>query len=144
MGQMHDGLYLLQDSSISQAVNSLADFLSKHNFKSFTGFCSSTLQNNLFSLWHSRLGHPSDVKVHSLSHVFPFLQHCCTKSCTVCPLAKQKRLLFPFDNKRSSHSFDLVHMDVWGHFSVLIFDGHRFFLTMVDDASRAINLMLEP
>ena len=48
MGQMHDGLYLLQDSSISQAINSLADFLSKHNFKSFTGFCSSTLQNNLF------------------------------------------------------------------------------------------------
>lgn len=127
MGQMHDGLYLLQDSSISQAINSLADFLSKHNFKSFTGFCSSTLQNNLFSLWHSRLGHPSDVKVHSLSHVFPFLQHCCTKSCTVCPLAKQKRLPFPFDNKRSSHSFDLVHMDVWGPFSVLIYDGHRFF-----------------
>ena len=28
-------------------------------------------------------------------------------------------------------------MDVWGPFSVLIFDGHRFFLTVVDDASRA-------
>ena len=144
MGQMHDVLCLLQGSSISQAINSLADFLPKHNFKSFTGFCSFTLQNNLFSLWHSRLGHPSDVKVHSLSHVFPFLQHCCIKSCTVCPLAKQKRPPFRIDNKRSSHSFDLVRMDVWGPFSVLIFDGHRFFLTMVDDASRAINLMLEP
>ena len=141
---MHNGLYLLQDSSISQAINSLADFLSKHIFKSFTGFCSSTLQNNMFSLWHSRLGHLSDVEVHSLSHVLPFLQHCCTKSCTICPLAKQKRLPFLFDNKRSSHSFDLVHMDVWGPFSILIFDGHRFFLIMVDDASRAINLMLEP
>ena len=52
-------------------------------------------------------------------------------------MAKQKRLPVPFDNKIFSHSFDLVHMDVWGHFSVLIFDGHRFFLTVVDDASRA-------
>ena len=80
----------------------LIDFLSKQNFKSFPSVCSSTLQNNLFSLWHSRLEHPSNVKVQSLSHVLPFLQHCCNKTCTVCPLAKQKRLPFPFDNKRCS------------------------------------------
>ena len=29
MGQMHDGLYLLQDSSLDQATTSLADFISK-------------------------------------------------------------------------------------------------------------------
>ena len=63
MGQMHDGLYLFQDSSLSQATASLTDFLSKQNFKTFTAICSSSLSNNLFSLWHSRLGHPSDVKV---------------------------------------------------------------------------------
>ena len=28
-------------------------------------------------------------------------------------------------------------MDVWGPFSYLTSDGHKFFLTMVDDASRA-------
>ena len=38
MGQMHDGLYLLQDSSLSQATTSLADFLSKHNFRSLLVF----------------------------------------------------------------------------------------------------------
>ena len=76
MGQLHDGLYLLQDSSLPQATTSLTDFLSKQNFKSFTGFCSSNLQNNMFSLWHSRLGHPSNVKIHSLSHVLHFLQNC--------------------------------------------------------------------
>ena len=48
MGQLHDGLYLLQDSSLPQATTPLTDFLSKQNFKSFTGFCSSNLQNNLF------------------------------------------------------------------------------------------------
>ena len=29
MGQMHDGLYLLQDSSLDQATTSLANFISK-------------------------------------------------------------------------------------------------------------------
>ncbi|XP_075636898.1 uncharacterized protein LOC142609167 [Castanea sativa] len=69
MGQMHDGLYLLQGSSLDQATNSLADFLSKQSFKSFSAACSSNLSTNLFSLWHSRLGHPSDVKYYS-SFVF--------------------------------------------------------------------------
>ena len=77
------------------------------------------------------------MKIHFLGHLFPFLQNCCTKDCIVCPLAKQKRLPFPFDNKRAVHSFDLVHMDVWGPFSIPITAGHRYFLTIVDDASKA-------
>ena len=77
------------------------------------------------------------MKLHSLGHLFPFLQNCCAKDCIVCPLAKQKRLPFPFDNKRAFHSFDLFHMDVWGPFSIPTTAGHRYFLTIVDDASRA-------
>ena len=73
----------------------------------------------------------------SLSYVFPFLQNCCTKQCTVFPLAKQKRLSFPFNNKMCDSPFDLVHMDVWGPFSVPTLAGHRYFLTLVDDATRA-------
>ena len=123
MGQMHDGLYLLQESSLSIATESLDDFLLRHKLKSFTTFSSFDSHANLYSLRHSRLGHPSNMKVHSLSHVLPFLQKCCTKDCNICPLAKQKRLPFPFDNKKSDTPFDLVHMDVWGPFSVLTSDG---------------------
>ena len=142
MGQMHDGLYLLQGSSLSIASKSLDEFLLKHKFKSFIAFSSSVSYANLYSLWHSRLGHPSDVKLHSLSHLFPFLQNCCTKDCNVCILAKQKRLPFPFYNKRAIHSFDLVHMDVWGPFSVPTTARHRYFLTIVDNASRATWIFL--
>ena len=112
MSQMHDGLYLLQGSSLSKASKSLDDFLLKNKFNSFTAFSSFVSHANLYSLWHSRLGHPSNMKLHSLGHLFPFLQNCCTKDCIVCPLAKQKRLPIPFDNKRAVHSFDLVHIDV--------------------------------
>ena len=87
---MHDGLYLLQGSSISKASKSLDDFLLKNKFNSFTAFSSSVSPANLYSLWHSRLGHPSNMKLHSLGYLFPFLQNCCTKDCIVCPLAKQK------------------------------------------------------
>ena len=137
MGKMHDGLYLLQGSSLSKASKSLDDFLLRHKFSSFTAFSSSVSHANLYSLWHSGLGHPSNMKLHSLVHLFPFLQNCCTKDYTVCPLAKQKRLPFPFDNKRAVHSFDLVHMDVWGPFSISTTARHIYFLTIVDDASRA-------
>ena len=108
---MHDGLYLLQDLSLSQATASLSNFISKQNFKSFSTACSSSLFANVFSLWHSRLGHPSDVKLHSLSNALPFLKNCCNKPCTVCPLAKQKRIIFPFNNNKCAHPFDLAHMD---------------------------------
>ena len=87
-------------------------------------------------LWHSRLGHPSDVKFQSLGHVLPSLLNCCNKDCIVCSLAKQKRLLFPFDNKMSEFSFDLIHMDEWGPFSVPTSKGFTWFLTIMDDATR--------
>ena len=117
-------------------------FLSKHKIGSFTTFSFNNHHNNLYSLWHSRLGYPSDVKLQSLSNVFPFLQNCCAKQCTVCPLAKQKRLPFPFNNKMCDFPFDLVHMDVWGPFSIPTSNVHRYFLTLVDDATRATWLFL--
>ena len=116
--------------------------MSKHNISSFTAFSSNNAYNNLYSLWHSRLSHPSDVKLQSLSNIFPFLQNCCIKQCTICPLAKQKRLPFPFNNTMCDSSFDLVHMDVWGPFSVPTLAGHRYFLTLVDDATRTTWLFL--
>ena len=52
-------------------------------------------------------------------------------------MAKLKRLPFPFNNKINSCAFDLVHMDVWGLYSTLTSDDFVYFLTVVDDATRA-------
>ena len=100
-------------------------------------FSSTNHHNNLYSLWHSRLGHPSDLKLQSLSNVFPFLQNCCTKQCTVYPLAKHNRLPFLFNNNMCDSPFDLVHMDIWVPFSIHTLDGYRYFLTLVNDATKA-------
>ena len=57
--------------------------------------------------------------------------------CHVCHLAKQKRLMFPISNATSVAPFNLLHIDVWGPFYVPTFEGFRYFLTIVDDHSRA-------
>ena len=56
--------------------------------------------------------------------------------CNVCPLAKQRCLPYISLNKRCSSTFDLLHLDIWGPFSVGSVEGYKFFLTIVDDYSR--------
>jgi len=51
--------------------------------------------------------------------------------------SEQKCLPFPFNNHMSSSAFDLLHMDVWGPYSTPTLDGCKYFLTIVDDATRA-------
>lgn len=48
--------------------------------------------------------------------------------CHVCPLAKQKRLLFISNNNMSKSPFDLVHTYVWGLFAIESVEGYRYFL----------------
>ena len=106
VGHVLEGLYLLQCSSLSQALPSLVDFLSTRYLGSFLAFSSiSSVLNSLSTLWYSRLGHPSDSRLHSLSHFLPVSHNSCNNHCTVCPLAKQKRLLFPSNNNMSHYSF---------------------------------------
>lgn len=37
-----------------------------------------------------------------------------------------------------SSAFDLIHVDVWGPYSIPTHDGYMYFLTIVDDATRSI------
>ena len=59
-----------------------------------------------------------------------------TFDCSVCPLAKQKRLHFPASISSSSSCFDLIHADIWGPYSTPCLNGSKYFLTLVDDHNR--------
>ncbi|XP_038998020.1 uncharacterized protein LOC120123099 [Hibiscus syriacus] len=48
-------------------------------------------------------------------------------SCSVCPLAKQVRLPFTISQSRSSLSFHLIHMDLWGPYKISTHSGHSQF-----------------
>jgi len=91
------------------------------------------------SMWHRRLGHASlqrlDVISDSLGTTKP--KNKGSDYCHVCHLAKQRKLPFPSQNKVCNEIFDLLHIDIWGPFSVETVDGYKYFLTIVDDHSRA-------
>lgn len=87
-------------------------------------------------LWHNRLGHVSFPRMQKLMEQLSCDVSSSKQSpCTVCPLAKQRRLSFDCHNHMSVHPFDLVHADIWGPFHELSYNGFRFFLTLVDDYS---------
>jgi hypothetical protein len=93
-----------------------------------TAFVSSSIKTVKADVWHFRLGHLPQFKLSLLHDVLPFT------ICTVCPLAHQRRLSF-ISTSVSSSIFYLIHVDIWGPFSVQSINGSSYFLTIVDDFS---------
>ncbi|XP_016436401.2 uncharacterized protein LOC107762547 [Nicotiana tabacum] len=96
------------------------------------------------ALWHKRLGHTPKKTLRSIA-VF---QNCAckntTKSCTVCPLAKQTRFHFPLSTTNTNVCFHTLHGDMWRPYRVPTYDGKKYFLTLVDDYSRYCWIFLLP
>lgn len=90
-------------------------------------------------LWHNQLGHPSAKCSRMLQKIlsFSFLANKdpIQDPCLVCPLAKQQRLSFSFNNDFASNLFYLIHCDVQGPYRIPTHAGYRYFLTLVDDCT---------
>ncbi|KAF7841333.1 Retrovirus-related Pol polyprotein from transposon TNT 1-94 [Senna tora] len=89
-------------------------------------------------LMHEKLGHPSDG---ALSHIVGH-NNLCNKTCDTCHLAKQSRLSFPTSQTSTETCFELLHVDIWGPYSISSLVGARFMLTIVDDYSRGVWVFL--
>lgn len=57
--------------------------------------------------------------------------------CNECPTTKFIRLCFPVSTFKTTIFFELLHVDVWGKCKTLTHNNHHYFLTIVDDFSRA-------
>ena len=89
---------------------------------------------------HCRLGHPL---LPLLKKLCPQFSNLLSLDCESCQFAKHHRLSYsPRVNKRASGPFELVHLDVWGSCPVVSPTGFRYFVTFVDDYSRATWLYL--
>ncbi|XP_074362173.1 uncharacterized protein LOC141702369 [Apium graveolens] len=119
LGILVDGLYqLVSDSSTSIS-------------------CSLSVHKNPPSLWHQRLGHiPFNSLIHIPELEVPRDDH--LPHCSVCPLAKQCKLPFPISSSQAANAFDLIHYDVWGPYQTITHSGCRYFLTILDDHTRAL------
>ncbi|KAL4592837.1 hypothetical protein LXL04_005843 [Taraxacum kok-saghyz] len=118
-GKVYEGLYLL-------------DVPQSKSFTTVSANVAVSLQH-----WHSRFGHPSSDKIKMLS------DHLCISNkdnsdsvCPICPLAKQKKLPFVSLNNVAKNPFDILHCDVWGLYQTSSHQGHKYFVTLVDDCTR--------
>ncbi|KAJ3698018.1 hypothetical protein LUZ61_001723 [Rhynchospora tenuis] len=88
-------------------------------------------------LWHQRMGHPSFQLTSFISGV----KNDSSSSkhvCEICLKAKQTRDVFPISLNKANESFELIHCDIWGPYRVASSCGAHYFLTIVDDFSRAV------
>ncbi|GKC26996.1 ribonuclease H-like domain-containing protein [Tanacetum coccineum] len=98
----------------------------------------SNMSNSTLFNWHDRLGHPSDQVLEELKHDLCLKNNIDNKSCEICLKAKQTREPFPLSEHKSTALGELVHLDLWGPYKVVSKEGYRYFLTIVDDYSRAV------
>ncbi|GJZ58577.1 ribonuclease H-like domain-containing protein [Tanacetum coccineum] len=88
--------------------------------------------------WHNRLGHPSDQVLSVLHQDLDISKSSTISACEVCHKAKQTMDPFPLSSHISKHLGELVHLDFWGPYRVPSREGFKYFLTIVDDYSRAV------
>ncbi|GKA70124.1 putative RNA-directed DNA polymerase [Tanacetum coccineum] len=100
-GSENGGLYMFEYvsplSSNSQTIGNLSAicFISK-------------------SMWHTRLGHPSDQAVNMLQQDLNFTKDSHVSPCDICHKAKQTREPFPFSDHQTTEIGELIHLDLWG------------------------------
>ncbi|CAN1347700.1 Retrovirus-related Pol polyprotein from transposon RE2 [Linum perenne] len=89
-------------------------------------------------LWHCRLGHLSNNRTQLLLKCNPDLPVRPMSHCEHCHFSRQKRLPFSLSNYVSTEPFELIHTDIWGPLNTISYDGFSYFLTVVDDHTRAV------
>ena len=120
-GNQCEGLYYFNDQGTqSDSVNNkIIACLSQHD-------------------WHCRLGHPAEPVLNILRDTLKFDSKQKPVACEICHRAKQTRKPFPLSDHITSALGDLVHLDLWGPYKVPSSEGYKYFLTIVDDYTRAV------
>ncbi|GKA21412.1 ribonuclease H-like domain-containing protein [Tanacetum coccineum] len=62
------------------------------------------------SMWHTRLGHPSNQAVSMLQHDLNFTKDSYVSPCDICHKAKQTREPFPFSDHHTTEIGELIHL----------------------------------
>ena len=134
-----DAICLLQDRSTKTMIGAGEERDGVYYFKDVKAALVNRTDGKVVDhlLWHRRLGHPA----FSVLSVLPMCSGVLNKDspghCDVCFRAKQTRDPFPDSLNKAEVCFGLIHVDVWGPYRVPASSGAVYFLTIVDDFSRA-------
>ncbi|GJT23280.1 retrovirus-related pol polyprotein from transposon TNT 1-94 [Tanacetum coccineum] len=144
LGKKRNGLYHLLNIPLDQVdarlrkmvVSSLED-CSLFSSLSLNNKYAYSVFNNTYNLWHHRLGHISASQLKHISCIPKSILNDNDSSCLSCPMAKFTKLPYSLSQSHSNCAFELIHMDIWGPYRVATYDKFKYFLTIVDDYSRA-------
>ena len=107
-----------------------------------SAYAAHDVKPNTRSIWHARLGHPGKGVVDNLSkreliQVSDKSNTDVERRCTACAQGKMPRRSFSTNQKvKNLSKMDLVHSDLCGPMQTNSFGGSRYFLVLVDDATR--------
>ncbi|KAJ4755428.1 Retroelement pol polyprotein-like [Rhynchospora pubera] len=118
VGELKDGVYYYHQPTSAQVFH--------------------TSGGNTYELWHRRMGHPSTQITSILPGVEKNSSSTLKSVCDTCMRAKQTREVFPISLNKALEPFELIHCDIWGAYRVASHCGAHYFLTIVDDFSRAV------
>ncbi|GKB73809.1 retrovirus-related pol polyprotein from transposon TNT 1-94 [Tanacetum coccineum] len=141
LGKKIAGLYHLLNVPMDSVDMKIREMVESH-MSSGLFSCLAVIYNkpvcpNMFSLWHHRLGHLSVSKMKHIQCTDVTRVNKTGSTCLTCPMAKLTKWPFSLSDLDSSAAFHLIHMDTWGLYKVPTNGKFRYFLTIVDDFSRA-------
>ncbi|CAL1356412.1 unnamed protein product [Linum trigynum] len=125
-------------SSSSSPVSDNSRHVSSPLVSSFSSLPSES--NNVWDLWHSRLGHPNSGRLLQMFRQSLLGKHNVSMlskhNCTSCVEAKTISISSPSSSTVISEPFHIIHSDLWGPSFVLSRHGFRYFALFVDHATR--------
>jgi len=128
----------LESSKLGPSLSALMQSLSSYIQDCNNGIIASVFtEHNMSHLWQNRLGHVPSTKLKKISCKAPDILQSKIDVYITCSMAKFTKLLFPLSSHHSERSFDLIHMDIWGPYKAVAHKKYRYFLTLIDDYSRA-------
>lgn len=92
--------------------------------------------------WHQRLCHDSKEKPSKVDFLKNNSVNFSNETCDSCAKENFVRTPFPISNNKSKDAFELIHCDIWGGYRMPSYTNGNYFLTIVDDYSRAVWVFL--
>jgi len=77
-----------------------------------------------------------------MKNTYSWLSSDHTFTYNTCHHAKQRKLSFSLSQSHATKPFKLLHMDIWGPCSTTSLLGHKYFLTIVDDYTYYVWILL--
>jgi transposase InsO family protein len=135
LGEHVDGLYKLQVPPSFHATSLTPSF-------SINNVATQHQTIPTSAIWHFRLGHVSNSRLSSMISVYPSISVDNKTVCDICHFARQRKLPFSISTSVAQSKFDMLHCDIWGPLAISSVHGHKYFLTIVDDYSRFVWILL--